>query len=87
MSTKAQSFNQVKNSTKSACYIHIVAALIMESDLSRNELALRCQLRVSSVCARVNELMLANKIKVTGTKYDKESNRQVETLALVGYEQ
>jgi hypothetical protein len=51
-----------------------------ETSLSRAEIANRSNLRLSTVCARVAELMEAGAIRVVGTKIDSDTNRKVEIL-------
>lgn len=60
----------------------IIATLTMRDPMTRAELAAALGLRLSSVCGRVNELMTANRLVVAGTKYDKDTKRNVEMVAL-----
>lgn len=82
-STKVESMNtSKKNSSKG--HILIRAALQSSQEpLSRTELANATNLRVSAVCARVKELLDEGSLRVAGTKWDTESERNVETLELV----
>jgi predicted transcriptional regulator len=59
-----------------------ILSTLKQSDLplSRSEIANRTGLRISTVCGSVKPLLDEGKIKVTGTKFDKDSQRQVETL-------
>ncbi len=81
--TKVQS---MKKSKKNSSKGHLLIRSALQSTtepLSRTELANLTNLRLSSVCARVRELIEEGEIQVAGTKWDKESERQVETLELV----
>lgn len=51
-----------------------------DTPLSRADLANRSGLRLSTVCARVAELLEARAIRVVGTKIDSDTNRKVEIL-------
>ena len=50
--------------------------------LSRAEIATFSGLRLSSVCARVSELLKSGHFYVSGTTWDYESEREVETIAV-----
>lgn len=81
--TKVQS---MKKSKKNSSKGHLLIRSALQSSnepLSRTELANLTNLRLSSVCARVVELIEEGEIQVAGTKHDKESDRMVETLELV----
>ncbi|WP_374028319.1 hypothetical protein ACES2J_08280 [Bdellovibrio bacteriovorus] len=80
--TKSESFKRsVKNSSKG--HLLIKAALSGGEAMSRTELANATNLRVSAVCARVKELIEEGVVRVAGKKWDKESQRKVETVELV----
>ncbi len=81
--TKVQS---MKKSKKNSSKGHVLIRSALQSTtepLSRTELANLTNLRLSSICARVVELIEEGTIKVAGIKHDKESDRMVETLELV----
>ena len=79
--TKAKSFDMLANVSEK--HKQILKALETQPDLTRAELALVCDLRLSSICGRVNELLKKKLIKPSGTKEDKSSGRMVECLSLV----
>lgn len=79
--TKAKSFDQLANISDK--HKQIIKALEDQPDLTRAELASVCDLRLSSVCGRVNELIKKKMVKISGTKEDKSSGRMVECLSLL----
>ena len=81
MSTKLDSLFATETTT-SKRQEEIVCALLMRQPLTRAELADLLGLRLSSVCGRVNELLKAGRVVVAGTKFDEETKRNVELIAL-----
>lgn len=80
--TRSLSLKQAK-ATKQEVAIKIINTLMhSELPLSRSEIANRTGLRLSTVCGSVKPLLNEGKIVVVGTKFDKDSNRQVETLGV-----
>ena len=79
-STKAQSLQQSQTS-KSKSYTTIKLAL-STGPQSRSQLASATGLKLSSICARCNELLKVGDVSVAGKTFDQETNRNVETLKL-----
>lgn len=79
--TKVESFNKLTHTTLSHLHTKILAAL-EEGSFTRRELAERTDISVQSVCGRVNELIKSGQVYVNGTKWDADTQRSVQTLAL-----
>ena len=60
----------------------IVDALRQWSGISRREISILLDMRLSSVCVGVNTLIKKGMVKVEGTAFDRETGRNVETLAI-----
>lgn len=82
-----------KNLTKIESYIasksdhpkqeaRIADALRQWSDISRREISILLDIRLSSVCVGVNSLLKKGVLKVSGIAFDRETGRNVETLAI-----
>lgn len=81
MSTRNESFAAIAQEIPPRQQ-EILNALFMTSGLSRAELANKTGMRLSSVCARVNELIEAGRVRVVGTTWDHDTKRNVETVGL-----
>ncbi len=79
--TKALSLKATR-STKSQCHALIVSKL-KKGEMTRRELAEATGLRLHSVCGRVNELMSSGEVEVVGTKWDSDTERNVELLGVL----
>lgn len=82
-STKTQSFKKSQKNTSKGHSLIKAALQTAVGPMSRTDLANATNLRVSAVCARVRELIDEDAVRVSGTKWDSESERNVETLELV----
>lgn len=81
-STKALSLEATQKD-KAQTEMKIRSALASsETPLSRKDLSERTGLRLSSVCGRINEMVSNGSVVVVDTKWDKDSQRQVQTLKL-----
>ena len=80
--TKRESLDKVSTSTKAKSYQAIKQALYANGPLSRSQLAEVTNLRVSSICARVSELIKLGELAEVGTTYDKSTERNVKVVAL-----
>lgn len=78
--TKAKSFKQLAGVTEKH---KLILKALEDQELTRAELAIICNLRLSSICGRVNELLKADLIVVSGTKEDISSGRMVQCISLV----
>jgi len=81
MSTKAESLKATKP-TKADGHQRVLGCLFMCAGLSRSGIAKATGMRLSSVCGRVNELIVAGKLSVAGIQRDSETERNVETVRL-----
>lgn len=81
MSTKSQSYIQSK-SIASDLHVLILKTLKEEPALSRSQLANRTGIKLSSVCARVRELLDAGEVVVRGTTWDSDTERNVQTISI-----
>ena len=79
--TKVASYNRVTNITGK--HQAIMQALRQNPEMSRREVASVLGWPINSVLPRVKELLELDLVKVTGTKYDEETERSVETLEMV----
>lgn len=77
---KILSYQQSKQTAQQVQAKIYSAVSISDVPLSRKEISERTDLRLSSVCGRVNEMILKGTLKVSGTKWDKDSQREVQTL-------
>lgn len=80
-STKAKSLKKVTN--YSELHQQVLSMINKYPKSSRRELAVHLGWSINRVTPRVKELMEAGSVVVTGTKYDKQTDRNVETLELV----
>lgn len=80
-STKSESLNKIDSNAKSKSYATIKRAL-STGPQSRSQLASATGLKLSSICARCNELIKVGDVSVAGKTFDHETNRNVETLQL-----
>lgn len=79
--TKVESYNSFMKYYSGPVYQAVYNALCAaDCALSRAEIAHRANLRLSTVCGRIAELMEAGAISVSGTKIDTDTNRKVEVL-------
>jgi DNA-binding transcriptional regulator GbsR (MarR family) len=80
-STKLLSYEAFKASNGSSC-AHLIYTELKKSKepMTRAELSSVLDLRISTVCGRINELEEAGLVWVVGTKVDEDSQRQVELL-------
>src|SRR5574343_659515 len=77
-SIRVASLNAIRPHT-AYLYLKILDQL-NSGNLTRRELSERTGIRLSSVCARVNELIKDNLVSIYGTKWDSETNRNVELV-------
>lgn len=78
--TKSKSLKSLGNTT--ALQEKILTCLD-EEPLTRSEIATKTNLRMSSVCGRVNELINKDQVQVVGEKQDEDSGRWVELVGKV----
>lgn len=81
-STKSESLAKTQSS-KARSYAVIKHALHVNGPLSRSQLSEVTSLKLSSVCGRVNELIKAGILIEAGKIFDKATERNVTTVALV----
>lgn len=81
MSTRAESLAAVKPEA-TVRRQQILDALFLRPPMTRSELAKATKMRLSSVCGRVNELIEAGEVAVSGTVWDSETERNVEAVTL-----
>lgn len=82
--TKVQSLNKLNATPARDHQYGIILKVLDETPrLSRSDIADVTDLRLSSVCARVNEMMKRGWLVENGTKYDLTTNRNVTCLELV----
>jgi hypothetical protein len=79
-SIKVQSLNKVSRGDKRAT---VLAFLHANPGSTRREIAEGTDMLLSSVCGRVNELMELGQLCIAGLKFDKQTNRNVQTLKAV----
>jgi DNA-binding MarR family transcriptional regulator len=82
-STKSESLKKTKSSIGAIQLIVLKAIRDADGDISRSEISARTGIRLSSVTARVVELMDMNLIVVSGKKYDPETDRNVQVLSRI----
>lgn len=80
-STKVQSFNKTRNIGEKAQQVLVMLKMMPGS--SRRELASALGWSINRVTPRIKELMEVGSVAVTGTKYDKQTDRNVEVLEAV----
>ena len=81
MNTKNESLTLARE-TSDTRKEQILEALFMALPMSRAELARVTGMRLSSVCARVHELIEEGRVIVCGQTYDATTARNVETVTL-----
>lgn len=81
MSTKRDSYIRIQSAT-TRLHALILSTLREEPSLTRSQLAERTGLKLSSVCARVKELLDIKAIVVCGTAIDSDTDRKVQTLSV-----
>lgn len=82
-STKQQSYEATQPTIGAKAMLVYDTLKNSQHPLSRAQLAATTGLKLSSVCARVNELIEASMVKVDGTTFDFETQRNVQTLVAV----
>jgi hypothetical protein len=81
MTTQTESLTLARETSETRRQ-QILDALFMALPMSRAELARVTGMRLSSVCARVHELIDEGRLCVCGTTYDATTARNVETVTL-----
>lgn len=80
-STKLLSYQAFQNNYGTSVAHTVYKTLKTSSQaLSRVEIAQQANLRLSTVCGQVSLLKQSGLVKISGTKIDPDSNREVETL-------
>jgi len=83
MQTKTQSYYQTIADGLPKRHGQIMNCLLeCYFSLSRRQIASATGLTLQSVCGRINELLKMGAVCVTGSVYDCETERNVETLAI-----
>lgn len=81
--TRRESYEQTKSTTLSNLQQEIYSCIVSSEDpLSRNDICDRLNLRINVVTARVRELIKMGHIRTQGTKWDKETKRNVSLLVV-----
>lgn len=81
MNTKRESYERTKKEGRASRQQDRVLELLQnEGPLCREEIATLANIRISSACARVNELIQERKVSVAGTKWNPHTQRNVETV-------
>lgn len=83
-STRQESLKKVDKKS-----LHVLILSTISSSpvpMSRNDIVAKTGIRLSSVTARVNELIASNLVKVAGTKVDTTTNRKVEVVEAIPQE-
>jgi hypothetical protein len=82
-STKRMSLDKTKPTISRAQQVVLNVLYASETPLSRKEIAEASGLSLSSVCARVHELVELEKVRVFGITFDPDTRRTVETLVSI----
>lgn len=81
MNTKRESYERTKKEGKATRQQDKVLELLQDvGPLCREEIATLANIRISSACARVNELIRERKVSVIGTKWNPHTQRNVEAV-------
>ncbi len=82
--TKNDSLRRLERSGKMAAVAQSVIDVVKVSPMSRREISRVTGHRLSSICGRVKELIDEGVLHVVGTKFDDETERNVEIVEMRG---